>query len=99
MTNRYELPTDPKLAGKVIEAERASAEMGRVGSWLGSRENAIIYIAFIIILFSMVACLWLALADPTSPLKQDMAKAFAALAISTVGYMFGSNSRRGNGKP
>ena len=91
---RIELPTDAKLAAKVIEADRASAEMGMIGTFLGARHNAVVYIAFVIVVLSGAAALWLALAEPTSPLKADIAKAFAALALSALGYGFGANSRR-----
>jgi hypothetical protein len=97
MADRFELPTDPKIAGRVIEAERASAEMGRIGAWLGSRDNAVIYIAALVALISLIAAALLAAYDsPSSPLRGDMAKTFAAIALSALSYIFGSTSRRAN---
>src|SRR4051794_30431594 len=96
MANKFELPSDPKLAGKILESEHASrlAEMGRIGVWFGSRDNAIIYIAALIIIFSMIGAAVLAgFDDGRSALRGDMAKALAALALSALGYMFGSISR------
>jgi len=97
MPNKFELPQDPKLAGKVLENEYASrlAEMGKIGVWLGSRDHAVIYIAGIVIVVSIIAALILALSDDGhSAVRADMAKAFAALALSALGYMFGSSGRR-----
>jgi len=96
MADRFELPTDPKIAGRVLEAERASAEMGRIGTWLGSRDNAVIYIAAVVALISLIAAALLAAYDSSSPLRGDMAKTFAAIALSALPYMFGSTSRRAN---
>jgi len=99
MANKFELPQDPKLAGKVLETEHAAriAEMGRLGIWFGSRDTAIIYIAGLVILISILAALFLALGDDGhSAVRADMAKAFAALAFSALGYMFGSSGRRNN---
>jgi hypothetical protein len=97
MAERFELPNDPKIAGRVIEAERAFAEMGRIGTWLGSRDNAVIYIAALVALISLIAAALLAAYDSSSsPLRGDMAKTFAAIALSALSYIFGSTSRRAN---
>ena len=96
MASKLELPTDTKLAGKLIEAEHASriAEMGRVGVWLGSRDNAVVYIAAGIVVLSMIGAVILALPDSPSQLRSDIAKGLAALGLSALGYMFGSSGRR-----
>jgi len=69
-------------------AREKAMEIGRVGYWLGSRDNAIIYIAAGVILLGMIGAgvmVWI-----NTPASNDMAKAFAALALSALGYMFGS---------
>jgi hypothetical protein len=71
--------------------------MGKMGMWFGSRDNAVIYIAALVFLISIMGCFLLALSDSSSPLRADMAKVLAALALSALGYMFGSSSRR-NGR-
>ena len=97
MANRFELPKDPQIATKIIETEHAGkvAEMGRIGVWLGSRENAIIYITGTVILVSIIAAAILAAGDDGhSSAREDLVKAFAALALSALGYMFGSMGQR-----
>ncbi len=75
-------------------ARDKAMEIGRVGYWLGGRDNAILYIAAGIIMLAIVgACL---MAWINTPVSDEMAKAFAALALSALGYMFGSVGRHHN---
>jgi hypothetical protein len=67
-------------------------ELGRIGYWLGSRDNAVIYIAAAVIVLSMIVATIMVLIN--TPASADLAKAFGALAISALGYMFGSIGRR-----
>jgi hypothetical protein len=96
--NQVEVP-DPhelrkmELANEQVSRERAM-EMGKIGTWLGSRENAVIYIAAAVIVLSMIGATIMVLIN--TPTSGDLAKAFGALAISALGYMFGSIGRRDN---
>jgi hypothetical protein len=75
-------------------ARERAMEIGRVGYWLGTRDNAIIYIAAGVIMLAILgACL---MAWINTPVSDEMAKAFAALALSALGYMFGSVGRQHN---
>jgi hypothetical protein len=92
---KLDLPSDKTLATKIIEAEHEHAsrvvEMGKIGQLLGSRENAVIYLAAFVIMISVIAGAVLAYVEAS--LRPDMAKACAAIAISALGYMFGSGGR------
>ncbi len=94
MANRVELPKDTNLAGKVLEAEHASkvVDMGKIGVYFGSRENAIIYLAALVIVAAVLGASAIAIAEPS--LRPDVLKALAALALSALGYMFGAGGRR-----
>jgi hypothetical protein len=94
MANNRTLPKDPEQLGKVLEAEHASkiAEMGKEGIFFGSRDNAIIYLAAIVVVLSAVGTIIFAILDPT--LRADAFKALAALGLSALGYMFGAIGRR-----
>jgi len=65
-------------------------EMGKIGIWFGSRDNAVVYLAWSVILLAIIGGTVLAVVD--SSLRPDMGKALAALAISALGYMFGRTS-------
>jgi hypothetical protein len=94
--NEVVVPDPGDLRKMALANEHASREkamdMGRIGVWLGSRENAVIYIALAVIVLSMVGATIMVLIN--TPTSTDLAKAFGALAISALGYMFGSIGRR-----
>ena len=89
MANRFELPKDPQLATKVLDVEHAGriAEMGKIGVLFGSRDNASIYLAALIIVLAVAGLVVLAVIDST--LRADLAKALGALAVAALGYIFG----------
>ena len=93
------LPEDRDLDKLIVLAQSQSVqqrqEMGRVGEFLGSRDNAVIYIALAVILLSVISSVVLACFEP-NPLRSDLIKALASLAVSTVGFMFGSLRRSGD---
>jgi hypothetical protein len=93
MVNKIELPKDPELAVRVLDAEHASrvVEIGRIGSFFGSRNNAVVYLAALVIILATIGAIIIAACEPT--LRADAMKALAALALSALGYMFGSGSR------
>ena len=61
MANKIELPKDPQLASKIVETEHAAriAEMGSIGRWFGTRDNAVIYLAFVIILIAVIGSVYI----------------------------------------
>jgi hypothetical protein len=87
------LPKDPIVAQKVIEADAAkhARDMGRIGYWFGSRENAVVYLAAAVIVIAMCVSGILAYQEPT--LRADTGKALLALALSALGFMFGAGGR------
>ena len=64
-------------------------DMGRIGVWFGSRENASIYLAAITILLAGSAAAGFAIADPS--LRPDIAKSLLGIALLAAGYMFGAS--------
>ena len=95
MANRVTpLPKDPDVAQKVIETEHASkdAEKGKIGVWLGSRDNAVVYLAAVLIIIAVITSGVLAVYEPS--LRADTGKALLALALSALGFMFGAGSRQ-----
>jgi hypothetical protein len=70
-------------------------ELGKMGDLFGSRDNAIVYLAAAVIVISIVAGCILAIFEPTSS-RSDLIKALAAIALSALGYMFGSIRRNNN---
>jgi hypothetical protein len=86
---------DKELAKFQLQAQTQHAarqqDIGKMGAFFGSRDNAVIYLAWSIIILGIIGGTILAVIDPD--VRGDMAKAFAALTISALGYMFG---RSGN---
>lgn len=92
MTTKYELPNDRVLAGKVLDAEHKIAEMGTVGSFFGSRENAALYLAFLVIFAALVIAAAFAAYEPT--LRADALRAILGIAATALGYAFGVGTGR-----
>ncbi|SDR10679.1 hypothetical protein SAMN05519103_00768 [Rhizobiales bacterium GAS113] len=104
--NGIELPSDKALAAKELAAKELTAkaldarsqettrrlEMGRIGAFLGGRDNAVIYLAWFVIIGASAGATILAILDPA--LRPDMEKALVGLMISALGFMFGSSGRR-----
>jgi hypothetical protein len=64
--------------------------MGKIGRWFGARDNAVIYLAFIVILLAIIGAIALAIKD--TGLAPDLLKALLALALSALGFMFGAGT-------
>jgi hypothetical protein len=94
MANKFELPKNPVIAGKIVETEHAAriAEMGRIGAFFGSRENASVYLAALVVLLAVIFCSVIAYSD--AALRPDALKALLGLAATALGFMFGSGSTR-----
>jgi hypothetical protein len=74
----------------MIETEHARqiAEMGIVGRLLGSRDNAVIYLAFIVILLGGIG----AVVVGANNWGTDLVKGLLGLAISALGFMLGAGA-------
>jgi hypothetical protein len=87
--------SDSELAKIHLQAQSQRAarqqEFGKMGSLFGSRDNAVVYLAVIVIILAIIGSVILAIIDPT--LRGDMSKTLAALAIAALGYMFGQSGR------
>jgi hypothetical protein len=62
-------------------------EIGRIGEFFGSRDNAAVYLAASIILFALIGGTIVAYNDPT--LRPDAMKALFGLAATALGFMIG----------
>jgi hypothetical protein len=90
-----QLPTDPRLAQKIVQEEfrdiQRSREMGRLGGWLGSRENASTYIAGILAVFFALCLCALVFAPIGSGIeRKDALQLFGGFFLAALGYLFGS---------
>ena len=89
--NKIELPKDRTLATKVIDSESAkdleAMRLGKIGVYLGSRENAMTYLTWALIILCVLGATCLGIGNDS--LRPDVVKALLALAISALGYMFG----------
>jgi hypothetical protein len=65
-------------------------DLGKIGVWLGSRENAATYLAAATIFFAGAAAVALSVSDPS--LRPDTVKALLSLTILAAGYMFGKGT-------
>jgi hypothetical protein len=94
MANKFELPKNPIIAGKIVETEHAAriAEMGRLGAFFGSRDNASVYLASLVVFLALISCAAIAYADPS--LRSDALKAMLGLAATALGFMFGSSTNK-----
>lgn len=87
-----ELPKDKTLAAKKIEAEANLAlrksEMGKLGEFFGTRDNAAVYFAATLIFVALGLGTVLAVYEPT--LRADALKGILGLAATALGFMIGT---------
>lgn len=65
-------------------------EIGTIGRFFGSRDNALVYLAWIIVVVALISSTIIAIMDAS--LRPDLTKAIAALAIAALSYMFGKGT-------
>ena len=70
-----------------IQLKREAQQIGKVGEWFGSPENAAVYLAAALVLIIIVVLAVIAFID--AALRRDLATALAGLAIAALGYMGG----------
>jgi hypothetical protein len=84
-----------KVPDADLRLQREAQDMGRIGYWLGSRENAALYFVAGIIFFALIALLVLAFAEP-SPHRTEVIKQFStalALALGFIGGLLSAKKR------
>jgi hypothetical protein len=88
-------PEDKDLARMLVQAEvqqsERSQQMGRLGSWLGSRENAPTYIAGIMACFFalvIAAIVFVPMGEGLT--RQDALQIIGGFFLAALGYLFGS---------
>jgi len=69
-------------------------DIGKIGIWFGSRENAAVYLAALVILFVTIIAGVISIFEPS--VRADMVKALIAIALSAAGFMFGAGTQRRN---
>src|SRR5438128_1436810 len=95
MENRFkQLPKDKDVAKKFMDAQTTihRQEMGKIGEFFGSKENAMVYLAEILVLFALIFAGIIAYAD--EDLRADALKAVITIATLALGYMFGAGTRK-----
>jgi hypothetical protein len=94
MADRVQLPKDKHIAEMVVQAdvEKHRREMGKIGEYFGSKDNATVYLAEILILVALIFMAAIAYADPG--LRADALKAIIAIATLALGYMFGAGGKK-----
>jgi hypothetical protein len=74
-----------------VQLRREAQDMGRVGLWLGSRDNAAMYFAALIALIVSVFLGVLAVVDIS--IRGDIVKLFAGIAVAAMGFLGGKGHR------
>ena len=62
-------------------------ELGKIGVWFGSRENAALYFAVMVIFLTLMGAGILGVAEPT--LRPDLMKLFTVVAVAALGFVGG----------
>lgn len=94
MANRVQLPDDPKLAGKILDAEHAQAskriERGAVGWLFGSGKEKPGNVAGLAILLACIMIILLAeLNMATDVPRKELIMLIAGIIPGALGYYFG----------
>jgi hypothetical protein len=94
MADRVQLPKDKHLAELVVnaDADKHRREMGKIGQFFGSKDNATVYLAEILVVVALVAGAIIAYLDST--LRADAMKGIFAIGTLALGYMFGAGGKR-----
>ena len=91
--NKIEIPTNPKLAGMVLDAEHKSRklEMGTLGNFMGGVTEKPGNIAGVAIFASFVALLAIIFLGPDSPgfPKNEAVTLFGGIITGALGFLFG----------
>lgn len=95
MTVFSQLPTDPKLATKIVQEQmddvRRAREMGKVGVWLGSAENATRYVVSFMGILLVLGIVGVVLLPGSAwNEKKDAVQLLTSLLLAILGYLFGS---------
>lgn len=89
--NKIELPTDRRLATKIVEAQTLQAmrsiEMGTIGKFFGSRENAALYLTSGLMLTATIGLAVLAVVHPDA--RGELTRVLAAVVIGALGFIGG----------
>lgn len=92
--SKYHFPTDPKLAGKLVESEAAKearkVEMGWIGAFFGGATEKPGNIAgfAITIAFIGILVLWVSPDSATFP-KREALTLFGGIITGALGFLFG----------
>jgi len=62
-------------------------DMGKIGAWFGSRENAALYFAGTVVIMALLGLGVIAFVEPA--MRPDLVKILGAVVIGTLGYICG----------
>ena len=71
-----------------IELQKDAQQLGKIGLWLGNRENAAPYIAAFFVLVCLLVLVGFAAIEPQA--RERVLEVFAAVVIAGVGFIAGS---------
>jgi hypothetical protein len=86
-----------KLNAVQAHAQKArETDIGTIGRWLGSRDNAVIYLAAGVLVFAILMAGFISIFEST--VRADMVKALISIATLAAGVMAGAGIQRSNGQ-
>lgn len=92
-----QIPPGRKLSPEVVQAHvedtKRAKEMGRIGYWLGSQENASTYISGLLALFFAIILSLIIFLPITGIEKRDALQILGGFFLAALGYAMGSINR------
>lgn len=88
----------PQLPAQITtsDLQRHSQELGKLGTFFGSKEHAPIYLAGILGLLSLVGAIGVGIFAAETPGKADLIKALIGIVIAALSFIGGASGRSQN---
>lgn len=95
--NHANLPSDPTIAGKLVDAEastnKVKLDRGWIGAALGSRDHVPNNIAGIVVAVTLAAIIYLVTCEGEFATKRDAIAVLTPILTLFGGYLFGRVSK------
>ncbi|XYD09872.1 hypothetical protein R1A27_04805 [Methylobacterium sp. NMS12] len=75
------------------ELKQQSQELGKVGSYFGSKDNAAIYFAGMLAFVAVIGAILVGVFASAFPEKGDLVKSLVALSVSALSFIGGVSGR------
>jgi hypothetical protein len=82
-------------AAQVHKQKARETEIGKIGRWLGSRDNAVIYLAAAVLAFAIVMATIISIWEPM--VRAEVVKALITIATLAAGVMAGASVQGSSG--